>query len=103
MGQAYAAAFGGVPIPDFFIRKDPDSDNYALAMLNSFESDRNKRIEIVLYGANNQEVSRAYYTSPENKYKYLECLDMAVIGDKKVCVLAVLIIQLPVAAKRVNW
>jgi hypothetical protein len=88
MGQGYAAAFGGVPIPDFFIRKDPYSDNYALVMLNSFESDRNKRIEIVFYGDNNQEVSRAYYASPDNKYKYLQDIDMAVIGDQKVVVLA---------------
>lgn len=88
MGSGYAMMFGGVPMPDFYIRKDPNSDNYAVAMLNSFESDRNKRIEVVLYGANHQEISRSYYASPDNKYKYLQYIDMAVLGSEKVCVLA---------------
>ena len=88
MMQGYSAAFGGVPIPDFFVRKDPNSDNYAVVLFNSFESDRSKRIEIVSYGANNKEISRAYFASPDEKYKYLKYIDMAVIGSDKVCVLA---------------
>ncbi|WP_295718381.1 hypothetical protein [Mucilaginibacter sp.] len=88
MFQGYSVAFGGVPIPDFFVRKDPNSDNYAVVMFNSFESERSKRIEIVSYGANNKEVSRAYYASPDEKYKYLKYVDMAVLGSDKVCVLA---------------
>jgi hypothetical protein len=87
-GAGYAMAFGGVPVPDFFIRKDPESDNYAIAMFNTFESDRSKRIEIVTYGSDNKEVSRAYYNSPDEKYKYMQYVDMAVIGNDKVCVLA---------------
>jgi hypothetical protein len=84
----YALAFGGVPMPDFYIRKDPNSDTYAIAMFNSFESDRSKRIEIVVYGADNQELRRAYYASPEEKYKYLVYLDMALISPDMVSVLA---------------
>jgi len=87
-GQGYSMAFGGVPPPDFYIRKDPASDNYALVMLNSFESDRSRRIEIVVYGSDNKEISRAYYNSPDEKYKYLVYLDMVVIGKERVCVLA---------------
>jgi len=87
-GAGYAMFFGDVPLPDFYIRKDPDSDNYAIAMFNSFESERSKRIEIVVYGADNKEVRRAYYASPQEKYKYLVYLDMAVIGPDKVSVLA---------------
>jgi len=86
--QGYSMAFGGVPIPDFFVRKDPNSDNYAVVLFNTFESDRSKRIEIVSYGTNNKEMSRAYYASPDEKYKYLHYIDMAVIGSEKVCVLA---------------
>jgi hypothetical protein len=88
LGQGYAILFGRVPSPDFFIRKDPSSDNYALVMLNSFESDRNKRLQIVFYGSDHKEISRAYYNSPEDKYKYMNYLDMAVIGKEKVSVLA---------------
>ncbi len=87
-GAGYAMAFGGVPMPDFYVRKDPNSDNYALAMFNSFESDRNKRIEVVHYGADHKEITRAFYSSPDNKYKYMEYIDMAVMGSDNVCVLA---------------
>lgn len=87
-GQGYAIAFGNVPTPNFFVRKDPYSDNYAVVMFNSFESERSKRIEIVTYGPDNKEANRAYYTSPDEKYKYLRYVDMAVIGSDKVCVLA---------------
>jgi hypothetical protein len=87
-GAGYAIVWGDVPPPDFYVRKDPNSDNYAVAMFNSFESERSKRIEIVVYGADNKEARRAYYASPQEKYKYLVYLDMAVIGPDKVSVLA---------------
>lgn len=82
LGQGYAMAFGGVTPPDFYVRKDPSSDHYAVAMMNSFESDRNKRIEVVYYGPGNKEVSRAFYSSPDNKYKYMRYVDMTVMKDK---------------------
>jgi len=88
MGQGYAMLFGKVPQPDFFIRKDPNSDNYALVMMNSFESDRNKRLQIVFFGSDHTEIGRAYYNSPNDKYKYMNYLDMAVLGKDKVSVLA---------------
>jgi hypothetical protein len=88
LGQEYAMLYGHVPPPDFYVRKDPNSNNYAVAMLNSFESDRNKRIEIIFYGQDQQETGRAYYSSPANKYKYMKYIDMAVIGKEKVSVLA---------------
>ena len=87
MGMGYAMAFGGVDMPDFYVSKDPESDNYAVALFNSFESDRSKRIEIVLYGSDHQEISRAFYASPDEKYKYLQYVSMAVIGSEKVSVL----------------
>ncbi len=87
MGMGYAMAFGGVDMPDFYVSKDPDSDNYAVALFNSFESDRSKRIEIILYGSEHQEISRAFYASPDEKYKYLQYVSMAVIGSEKVSVL----------------
>lgn len=84
----YALLYGNVPIPNFFIRKDPASDNYALVLFNSFESERSKVIEIVSYGADNKETARAYYSSPNERYKYMRYVDMAVIGSNKVSVLA---------------
>jgi len=87
-GDRFAMTYGNVPMPNFFVRKDPNSDNYALVMFNTFESERSKRIEIVTYGPDNKEASRAYYASPNEKYKYLRYVDMAVLGNTKVCVLA---------------
>lgn len=87
-GKGLGVLFGHVALPDFFVRKDPNSDNYAVVLLNSFEADRNKRILIIWYGPDNKEINRAYYTSPNDKYKYLEYLDMAVIGSDQVNVLA---------------
>jgi hypothetical protein len=83
----YAMVFGGVPIPDFFVRKDPKSNYYAVAMLNSFESDRNKRIEIIHFGPDNKEVSHAFYASPDDRYKYMDYIDMAVVGKESVAIL----------------
>ncbi len=86
--QGYALLYGdNMKLPDFFVSKDPNSDNYAVALFNSFESERSKRIEIILFGSNHQIISRAYYSSPEEKYKYLEFVSMAVIGNEKVSVL----------------
>jgi hypothetical protein len=87
MGMGYAMVFGGVDVPDFYVSKDPESDNYAVALFNSFESDRSKRIEIVLYGSDHKELSRAYYASPDEKYKYLQFVSMSVMGSEKVSVL----------------
>jgi hypothetical protein len=87
-GQIYATLFRPIPDPDFIVRKDLYSDNYAVAVFNSFDPDRNKRTEIILYGADHTELSRAYYTSSENKYKYLEFIDMSVLSNEKVCMLA---------------
>jgi hypothetical protein len=72
MGMGFALVYGNSEMPSFYASKDPESDNYAIALFNSFESDRNKRIEIVLYGRDHTELARAYYVSPQEKYKYLQ-------------------------------
>ncbi len=87
MGSAFALGFGHADMPDFLVKKDPNSDHYAVAMFNSFESDRNKRVELVLYNGKHQQVSRAYYKCPDNTFKYMVPLDMLV--DKNMGVYAV--------------
>jgi hypothetical protein len=88
-GKGYGIAFGKVPMPEFYVRKDPESDNYAVALFNSFASDRNERIELVHYNKDHKEISRAFYQSPNDEYKYLTFQDMTVMGDKEVVALAV--------------
>ncbi|UII34165.1 hypothetical protein LVD17_10115 [Fulvivirga ulvae] len=80
----YAMAYGNVPQPKFYIRKDEHSDNYAVALFNSFVSDRNKRIKLIHYGSDHQIINSAFYHSPNEEFKYLDLIDMVVLGDKKV-------------------
>lgn len=78
-----------IPLSSFYVRKDPYSDNYAVAMFNSSETDRSKIIEVVLYANDHKEISRGMYESPDETYKYIRYIDMTVIGDKKVSIMAV--------------
>jgi len=86
--QGYAMAFGGVS-SGFASTHNPETGAYAIVVTDGFESDRNKRLEVLLFDKDHKQLSQAYYTSPENgKYKYLEYIDMTIIGDQQVAVLA---------------
>ena len=80
--------FAGVQLPGFYVRKDPDSEHYAVASIDNTADDANKRLQIVFYGPDHKELSRGYYHSPEDKYDHIMYVDMVVIGDQKVCALA---------------
>ncbi len=82
MGKMYSMVYGGVPMPTFYVKKDPDSDQYGIVLFNSFESDRNKRVEIVTYQSDHEIAGRAYLTSPDDKFKYLKYLDMAFVNGE---------------------
>ena len=81
MGQGYAMAFGGVPVPDFIVRKDPNSDNYGAIRYNTFVSDRDKRVELIQYNASGVETARNFLAAPDGKYKYTQILDFVVVGQ----------------------
>jgi hypothetical protein len=83
LGAAYAIQFGGVKMPDFIIRKDPASENYTVTTFNTFASERDRRIEVVHYNNEHKVVSKGYLSTPEDKYKYVNILDIAVMGDKE--------------------
>lgn len=83
LGAAYAMQYGGVKMPDFIIRKDPMSENYTVTTFNTFASERDRRIEVVHYNSEHKEVSKGYLSTPEDKYKYVNILDIAVMGDKE--------------------
>lgn len=87
MGQGYAMLFGGVKMPGFYAKNNLAGNCYAVAAFNTFESDRNKRIEIIVFGADHKQISRSYYSSPEEKYKFLDYLDMEVMDDQRVSLL----------------
>lgn len=85
--RSYAIGYGGLERPGFYANTSSSKNHYAVACFNTFESDRNKRIEVIVYGADHKEISRAYYHSPEEKYKYLDYLDMELLDNGKVVIL----------------
>ena len=80
----YGMAFGGVPPAQFIVRKDKNSDHYAVGLFNSFESDRNKRIELRHYNGRHEAINQAFYLSPNDEFKYMELVDFIVLGGEKV-------------------
>ncbi|MES1216759.1 MAG: hypothetical protein ABUT20_14685 [Bacteroidota bacterium] len=78
---------GGAPGASFQIRKDPESDYYAVIAINGSETDRNKRLELSWYGPDNKLIRKTYLPSPKDRYKFLEYLDMVVLNNKRVSVL----------------
>ena len=86
-GSAWAMAFGGVDVGDFYVEKDPASDNYAVINFNSFAHESDERIELIHYsgaGGNHKILNRAFYDSPNGQFKYLRFIGMTVDGDKQV-------------------
>lgn len=88
MGSGYAMVLGGVPEPDFFIRKDDRTNSYAIALFNTFAENRNERIELLHFNERHEVISRSFYDSPNDGYKYMEFLDMYVDGNEAVYVVA---------------
>jgi len=64
MGQGYAMMFGGVKMPHFYAHASQSGNCYAVAAFNTFESDRNKRIEIIVLGPDHKQISHTFYSSP---------------------------------------
>lgn len=80
----YAMAFGGTDPNNSYVEKDPFSDCYAVVYFNGFAHETNKRIEVVHYNGDHQEINRAYYQVPEDKFKYVRFMGMSVDADKTV-------------------
>lgn len=83
LGKAYAGAFGGIAAPHFITRSDPYSENYAVVLYNTFASERDRRVELTHYNNKHEIISKSFLSTPENKYKYVKILDIALLGDKE--------------------
>ncbi len=88
------------PVTSFFVRKDPQSENYALVVLHNNDRSVNGNLEVVWYAGNHKEISRAYYNNRDTRYKNINYLDMAVLGDEKVCLFAHIYNQTEVGDKK---
>jgi len=84
MGKKYAIAMGSVDVPDFFVRNNAEGNSYAVAVYNSFASESGRRIEVILYNGKHQEVYRSFVSTPQNNYKYVNMLDMALSNEDQV-------------------
>src|SRR5690606_22120641 len=83
-GSGWAMAYGGVKAMDFYVEKDPKSDNYAVVNFNTFSSESGERIEVVQFsGANGKHITenKAFYEVPISNMKYIDFIAMTV--DKK--------------------
>lgn len=70
------------PLPDFYVKKDPDSDHYGIVLFNSTEPDRSKRVEVVTFTPGHEISGRSYLAFPQQKYQFITYLDMAFVnGD----------------------
>lgn len=83
LGSVFANAFG-VPVADFLVRKDPSSDHYVVAVFNTGTTESDKRLEFITYDGTHKEISRSYMSSPENKFKYVNLLDLAILPNQEV-------------------
>ncbi|MFM6924382.1 MAG: hypothetical protein ACKOU7_02695 [Ferruginibacter sp.] len=69
----------------FYVSKDLYTDNYAVILYSVMESDIEKRMEIIHYGSNNNEISRNFFASADKENKFFFYIDMVVMGSDKVC------------------
>lgn len=83
-GAGYAMVFGHVDPKSFHVEKDPNSDSYAVVAFDGFAPEDEHRIEVIHYNGQHKEINRAFYDSPNHKYKYVRYLSMAVDGDQHV-------------------
>lgn len=69
----------------FYVSKDPYTDNYAVILYSVMESDIEKRMEIIHYGSNNNEISRGFFASADKDNRFFFYINMVVMGSNKVC------------------
>jgi hypothetical protein len=88
------------PVTSFFVRKDPNSDNYALVVLHNNDRSVSGNLEVIWYTGAHKEIARAYYANSDTRYKNINYLDMVVVGDEKVCLFAHIYNQTEVGDKK---
>ncbi|SFW79865.1 hypothetical protein [Chitinophaga sancti] len=88
------------PVTSFFVRKDPNSENYALVILHNNDRSVSGNLEVIWYTGAHKEIARAYYANSDRRYKNINYLDMVVLGDEKVCLFAHIYNQTEVGDKK---
>ena len=85
--KAASMANGGrTDMPDFFVQKDFNSDNYAVVCFDSFSKYLNKVIEVIHFTPAHEIITRAFLPIPEVKYLNYRYTDIYVNGAKSVII-----------------
>jgi len=73
----------------FLVRKDPNSDYYAVAISHDREEfPTDEQLEVMLYDGHHREISRADYALSDNKYGLLQLHDLVVYNGGTIGLLA---------------
>lgn len=84
MSKQSGLGFGVVDPKSFHIEKDPNSNCYAIAAFDYFAPEGSPRYKIIHFDGQHHEINRAYYDSPNYKYKSTYWGAMAVDGNRSV-------------------
>lgn len=86
--QRRSTFFSYLGMQDFKVVKDPESENYAVSIYSLNNPDADKRLELIHYGSDNTELSRAYFVLPAKYDKRFSFYSLVVLGSEKICILA---------------
>ena len=74
----------GKPAYNFYVRKDPYSENYAIAIINYKSTELSNFIEIRHYNSKSVEIGKAFMSKPIDEIESLGFKDMIVLEDQEV-------------------
>ncbi len=70
---------------DFYIIKDPNSDQYAVALSNESEKEPTKRLTVIMYNGRHEETARARYEPSPDNYDMVNFTDIGFMGPDLYC------------------
>jgi hypothetical protein len=68
---------------NIFVEKDPVSDCYAVIYFNGYASDKDERIRVEHYDGHHKLLSKAFYDSPNEDFRYLRYIGCVVDGPNR--------------------
>lgn len=76
-------------VDDFFwVHKDPYSDQYAVVAEPAHRKTSKTTLDCIWYGGDHKEIARATFSMPREKFVFVQYLDMVIMGDRKLTLLA---------------
>jgi len=76
-------SMGATEANNIFVEKDPASDCYAVIYFNGFANDKDERIRVEHYDGSHKIISKAFYDSPNEDFRYLRYVGCVVDGPNR--------------------